>query len=851
MRFFSFFSTCTFALLSALGASAITPEPTPTATPKPVASTFVVTSMADTDGTTCGTTCTLRQAIKAANANADLNNITFDENVFGSSRQTIVVPNGDLPAIKSDVNIIGPSTLGAGLTLSGSSGLALNMDQGQVSLANLTLSGYHAFYVNSAANVTATSCTFVGGGYGINTFGTLTLLNCTSTADSDGYALYQFAGTLTLDSCTMEDVSVSSKGTANLLNTVVVGRYSGSYVDNGHNLVGVSTTQAGLDPNGLQDNGGPSKTIALVYGSPAIDKGATTLATDQRGIARPQGSAPDIGAFEGVSFAIPTATPLPTATPIPTATPQPSNFVVTSTADTDGSTCGTTCTLRQALNAANTTTNLNNITFDESVFGSSRKTITLSTGNLPSINSNVNLTGPGTKGSGVILLNPNVSSGYRALYVYGGKVSLTNLTFTGYDGLRVETTVNSVTATNCTFIGSNLGVDTNGTLALINCTASSSSSSGFGLRNGTSNTSLDSCTIVGVDRSYGNVKIANTIVVGNFSDSVLTDNGHNLIGVSATQAGLDPKGLQDNGGPTNTIALRNGSIAINAGSTTLATDQRGVARPQGSAPDIGAFEGQGLIVATPTPVATVTPTPLPVISIDSPSIVEGNGGDSSNKSVLFTLTLDKPSTSEITVIVNTSQGTAKAGGDYESVGRFIITFSPGATRQYFTVPVFGDTLVEADEQFRLDLRSPVGATLGTTNGTATILNDDLPAISINSPSVREGNDGTTILTFTLTTDKPSPYEVSVIVNTVQGTAKAGSDYRSVPRAVVTFPPVATRQTFAVQVFPDTLVEPNEQFRLDLRSPVNATIATPSGTGTILNDDSPPKSPSFADSAPTS
>ena len=48
----------------------------------------------------------------------------------------------------------------------------------------------------------------------------------------------------------------------------------------------------------LQDNGGLSQTHALLTGSPAIDKGSTTLATDQRGVSRPQGAADDVGAFE-------------------------------------------------------------------------------------------------------------------------------------------------------------------------------------------------------------------------------------------------------------------------------------------------------------------------------------------------------------------------------------------------------------------------------------------------------------------------------------------------------------------------------------------------------------------------
>jgi hypothetical protein len=66
-----------------------------------------------------------------------------------------------------------------------------------------------------------------------------------------------------------------------------------------------SATDPLLDPAGLRDNGGPTETIALLPGSPAIDAippGAngcgTTLTSDQRGVSRPTGSGCDIGAFE-------------------------------------------------------------------------------------------------------------------------------------------------------------------------------------------------------------------------------------------------------------------------------------------------------------------------------------------------------------------------------------------------------------------------------------------------------------------------------------------------------------------------------------------------------------------------
>ena len=59
-----------------------------------------------------------------------------------------------------------------------------------------------------------------------------------------------------------------------------------------------------LDPGlvALADNGGPTKTMALLSGSPAIDQvivnAATCSGTDQRGVARPLGVRCDIGAFE-------------------------------------------------------------------------------------------------------------------------------------------------------------------------------------------------------------------------------------------------------------------------------------------------------------------------------------------------------------------------------------------------------------------------------------------------------------------------------------------------------------------------------------------------------------------------
>jgi hypothetical protein len=83
----------------------------------------------------------------------------------------------------------------------------------------------------------------------------------------------------------------------------------GTITDAGHNLSSDGTcsfTNVGslnnTDPmlGPLADNGGPTMTMALMPGSPAIDAGDTAAApsTDQRGYARPVGLAADIGAYE-------------------------------------------------------------------------------------------------------------------------------------------------------------------------------------------------------------------------------------------------------------------------------------------------------------------------------------------------------------------------------------------------------------------------------------------------------------------------------------------------------------------------------------------------------------------------
>ncbi|MET9764887.1 choice-of-anchor Q domain-containing protein [Streptomyces sp. NPDC006372] len=112
-----------------------------------------------------------------------------------------------------------------------------------------------------------------------------------------------------------------------------------------------------------------------------------------------------------------------------------------------------------------------------------------------------------------------------------------------------------------------------------------------------------------IDLPLGRMTLRNSIVANNTVDgapadckkafATITSQGHNLDGDGScrlTAAGDLPSRspligrLADNGGPTDTVAPLPGSPTLDAAVGCPATDQRGVARPQGAGCDIGAYE---------------------------------------------------------------------------------------------------------------------------------------------------------------------------------------------------------------------------------------------------------------------
>lgn len=247
--------------------------------------------------------------------------------------------------------------------------------------------------------------------------------------------------------------------------------------------------------------------------------------------------------------------------------------------------------------------------------------------------------------------------------------------------------------------------------------------------------------------------------------------------------------------------------------------------------------------ATPNPRNSASPanscSVLPNLSINSPSIAEGNSGTSI---LTFTVSLSAPAgAGGVTFDIATANGSATAGSDYVARALTAQTIAAGASTYTFDVTINGDITPEASETFTVTVSNATGANIATGNGTGTIQNDDAaPNLSINDVSLTEENGGTTTFSFTVSLSAPAPAGgVTFDIATANGTATAGSDYTAATLTAQTIPAGSSTYTFNVNVNGDTMGEQNETFFVNITNVTNAIPVDAQGLGTIINDDATP------------
>jgi hypothetical protein len=574
---------------------------------------------------------------------------------------------GTLTLTNSKVN--GNSSLGGG----GSFGGGGILNSSKMSITSCTFSGN-----NTATNggaiytmndlLTITNSTFngnssggEGGGIVNGHSASTTIANSTfsGNSSSSGAGIWNAsnAARATITNCTLSGNSASSDGgglvnQGNLVigNTIIAGNsaptgpnVSGTVTSQGHDLIGDGTGGSGFAPTDLvgtaanpidprlgplQANGGPTATMALLPGSPAIYAGDPALSPgpfDQRGPGYPRivNGTIDIGAFQSHIFA------------------------VQNTQDHG------TGSLRQAILDANTIPGSTVITFLPGITG----TINIDSA-LPALSSNIDLEGPGALS---LTVQPSSGNSFRIFTVGSGAVvTLAGLTIahgTDVAGGGILNSGGTLTVSNCT-IGNNSGGGINNalgtlivnscsiannagpigggltnsaTLTISNSTVAGNTAVGSGSGGGINNTgtlTISSSTIANnsaagagggiFNTGAGTVTVHNTLVAQNQAPTgpdvagAFISQGHNLIGdgtggngftgtdlvgtsAHPINARLGP--LQNNGGATQTLALLAASPAIDAGDSAVAPslyDQRGIGFPRvaNGTMDIGAYEFQ-------------------------------------------------------------------------------------------------------------------------------------------------------------------------------------------------------------------------------------------------------------------
>ncbi|QOV89480.1 Calx-beta domain-containing protein [Humisphaera borealis] len=298
-------------------------------------------------------------------------------------------------------------------------------------------------------------------------------------------------------------------------------------------------------------------------------------------------------------------------------------------------------------------------------------------------------------------------------------------------------------------------------------------------------------------------------------------------GNSIENPDLEP--LADNGGPTKTIALQATSPAIDAGNDALIpvgtnTDQRGRDRTSGTA-DIGAFEVQ----------STAT------VSIGDVSLAEGNTG-----TTVFTFDVtrtDGSGTASVqwaTANGSTPGAIAQAGFDYLAANG-TVDFAEGELTKTVTVNIHGDTDIESDQDFVINLSNPDKLVIDDGQGVGTIVNDDVPppTLYIADATVTEGDSGFKNLNFVVELDRRVNQPVTFKYGTASGTAASGADFAA-KVGTFTIPAFGKTAVLTIQVKGDTIYEANETFFVNLSAPTMAIIGDGQGKGTVVNNDPLPK-----------
>jgi CSLREA domain-containing protein len=671
-------------------------------------------------------------AVRTSNANLTLTRCVLDSNV-ATATGGAVFSRGALAIDECTISNNKAEPYGAH-----GGGVAVNSGTAQISRS--TLNGNRgteggAIINNAALTITNSTITanesYGGAGAGIyNTpNGTLVVNSSTivrNTGVNTGGGVFNYFGSATVGN-TIVALNTLQSGTGtgpdvaggitsadyNLFGTAPAGAVAGSTANN------IITADVRL--GALANNGGPTKTIALLPGSPAYGAGddavASQMTTDQRGAGFPRKFATrvDIGAVEiqnsvpnAVDDVIATAEDTPVVVGVLANDSDPENDPLTVAELTNGAhgavtIDGTTVTYSPAANFFGTDTFSYTITDAHGWADTATVTVTVTGENdAPTITTTAQ--SPLTRQQGSAATTSSIAT-VNDLETAAGSLTVT-----------VTTTPPGITVTNV--------VNTDGAITAdvaAACTAATGEN------------------VVSVRVSDGSATATADLIVN------VTENAAPALSYGAMT-------LEFGGSSTNspTTASDNGAISSYSVQDTgtyagaISVDSMGAVSISGAAPagthtiTIRATDNCG---ASFDATFALSVNAAPRFTIDDVTASEGSSGTTA-----YTFTVTKTGDTSLTTSVNfaTADGTATiADGDYAAASG-TLTFAPGTTTMQVTVNVIGDRSLEPNETFTIGLTAPVNATIADASGTATITNDDAAPVAADVSVSTEENENTTV-----------------------------------------------------------------------------------------------------------
>lgn len=201
---------------------------------------------------------------------------------------------------------------------------------------------------------------------------------------------------------------------------------------------------------------------------------------------------------------------------------------------------------------------------------------------------------------------------------------------------------------------------------------------------------------------------------------------------------------------------------------------------------------------------------LPTLSVSNTTVDE----DVLGATATITVSLDATSAQDVSFTYVTVDGNATQGDDYTaSSGSGSI--SAGSLTTTFTVPIIDDIVAgETSEYFYVYLSNVVNANSNPVEGTVTIIDNDIrPSVSITNAFIGE-NDTNTTVTAKIILSHPSEQDFNITLQTVDGTATAGSDYTALSSFVVLVQAGMTEVDVNVTIIGDDITESIEEFYLE-------------------------------------